>query len=1655
MGKRKVWIKRVGTLCLSAVVIAQLGLEAIAYADNNSSSILGTNSALGSAILDNSFVAEDWNKWEMLTWGVFLSNFPVPLVDDYESAFNSNSTTGSKGASYKALSFGSGSDNANAETIKNMLNYAVNQQKTGGLKEIYVNFSPITRDKVDIKPVSDTSSLRGANFKDMFLADSSKNGDSWVQLGNVTGVNNPTNVRVPISSNSIHEGVGELGKEDKYVSLSTINSGSLPTFYVKYGSSYEKIFDYADGWDAQIMTAWIARVASGEYGDDFKDIFNSLWSENTKLYLDCFGNMVVNYASSRRVLIPASINQHLTNTPKINLVSSLIFNGYNSNTSGTDLAIDGRQSVSGWFGWDFNADVRFGGVPAFGNSVSGLENGLITFYYDTDTIAYQNYFKGGSVANGTKTVVDEPTGKVKYNLHYGKALEQLFNLDINNSASNSYLFKIEPANMDKFNFSLSDKNANQALKNMLMASGEIANIVGSVNAKVLSTIKTTTGEESLFSSPVLIPVQSEAGRTKNSLNGTGVSRLFLNYIYETYNNKKTTTAGDIDKSYVETVLGMESSSSMSGLRDNLLGLKNEKVSTLLASFIADKNELFRLQVGADSLLRADIKNDNIFKNIDKLKVDGKSAVEPLYDTSNTSLNYFPGRVVKAYPVSEVMRSVGNILGVKEGTEFSQYSTFIYMTYLDWYGVRNNKYTSEVSSEFNTKIFDGTEDVLKVDISDIANIKSEEDKKAEVLNYTYMLLNPTEGKEYRNKMMTDYVSNFMYDTYNKIVYGNSTTVGTSVDGISTRNATGFLNIDNYTENFTTGWLMKIYSKLAVVFIGIAFIAIIVFGLLKGRGKSWYIVAFVVVTNTILLVPTLGDIAPMVINNYVQSMFKDKMTYWGISESVTNANIESKYSTGNLISTGYLSYLSADEKARVADLVKTLNVTYLDRALMVKSDISRKVTQTDSGNYAEIQSLRSARWLLPMIMRQFTSDKSTADYVYLPLGDMYDDLSNLYWMYKPSDATTSQTIAGTQSTVSNGSNTSVAKVEKPIVLADRKNYFIDYKDTTIETSKNTVPYRSQAYYNGNTLDDLPHTYFYLLKTNANPISRSVGFGGAYVGDKSYANYIKVSLSSGKAQSFLSTANSIEQVGGKYVRTDRSSMRQSYGYLWATENPYHYFYEAVKDSFNNGITLGALIGKLQGQYTKLEDGTEVRTSFMHAGETGYVRDVLDLQEMFTNMLPYLYQMQLTAGGFDGTSGVLGSAYIDKYSIYENNYKSWLFRSNWATKIMESPELTKKATVRKADGTKVTILNPTLIDCYPADRPMVFSEAQMNSLGLSEADLNLVELKCVEVNKQVSRRWTTLLNYANVKGITKEVLVRQMATESILEFNDEFSSSSIFNNNYKLYPTGLDLRAISFDSVMKMLMLNVTRDTSYIYGDTMQNVVSNSDIISSALLLIAAFISSYIVPFIRTILMGALFYLGIWAMLYSLISDSRAKARVSCGYIVSNLVFIIITILYYWSFSVLMAVTTSDSVLTVQSVQVNTGNPVWCFIVIIIVSIVYVIALIKMINICFKNFRDMGLSVYTEVVSNVVNTVSDSITKGSKSIRGLMPNSGMSGENNNSGRMSKDEDNDFDYSEDDINNEIDNASQINIDEFDYGKANPEEINSEIEKASNTINKE
>ena len=109
-------IKRVASIVLVVVLL----LPMVVSAGSRSASLIANGEALGSPLLNSAFRAEDFNNKELAILGIFMSNFLVPLVDDYETCF-SKGKGGSDGSGYKALAFGSDM----AQNLNNMLNYVL------------------------------------------------------------------------------------------------------------------------------------------------------------------------------------------------------------------------------------------------------------------------------------------------------------------------------------------------------------------------------------------------------------------------------------------------------------------------------------------------------------------------------------------------------------------------------------------------------------------------------------------------------------------------------------------------------------------------------------------------------------------------------------------------------------------------------------------------------------------------------------------------------------------------------------------------------------------------------------------------------------------------------------------------------------------------------------------------------------------------------------------------------------------------------------------------------------------------------------------------------------------------------------------------------------------------------------------------------------------------------------------------------------------------------------------------------------------------------------------------------------------------------------------------------------------------------------------
>lgn len=1534
--------------CITTVGYSIISVIPIAKAD--SSGILGTNASLGSPILNNNATVDNWNKWEMICWGVFLSNFCQPLIDDYTTAFT-KCNEGSNGAGYQALCFGSGNDETNNETIQSFCDYALNIEKSTAERELKVVWATFdSNGKITIPdPDTNTTDVETATFRDLFFEkneDKANDGSPQTSLHNKTFMetNGAFTWPVFISDNYLNQ----LGFTEKT---------SIPVFYIKKGTSWEKVYDYTNPWDIQMTAAILNAMHTSDDEDAFGKAFDAAWDNDPIIAMDTFGNIVI--SGTKKMIIPASANQHITTEPSINLINSFIMNSYTTTTSREKMQLglraQGHSSIP--LLHSVNLIDNLGGYPAFQNTTVG-NIGLL--YYDTDSIA---------LTDKSQT--------------YGEIITQLFDAGISANQDHNFNLKFEIAGsglpvyhgvLDKYD----------ALSTTVLAASILPNVFTVNNQpKVLNYIIKPNGEHAplIGDDPIIIPVMLKESDVADEPTAQGAITALYNYMFDVWTGDSIeTTSGSISKSSIESIFNQST--------------KAEDMRDLIKKYVFEP-----------------FKSANPDYNEKSVKLNGTWGTFWDY-LNNESISDETSRVCLVYPVSDTMRGVASVLDLHDGTEFKTMSTMIYMTYLDFYGVtETTTLTSgtEKRSGFNENIFTENLDVLNVDLATLMETQSDESTQEEVLQMSYLMLSPEKGRSYRKELIYNGVSDFLYEQYNRITYGGSDTV---YSGSASKSNSGFLAVEAYSDNWLTSWFLDAYVDIAVWMIGVCLVLIVIIGLMKGRKISWYFMCIFTVISVVLLVPSSGDIVPYVTSSFVQTMFSKHMTYWSMSEGIANAQLEADAAS----SSDDLDNLSGNESSEVLSLVKQLNVVFLDRSLMLKQDTSQKLTQALGGVYTQAQNLQSARWVLPMIMQQFSADdeQSKDDYVYIKLSNSLDDASVLYWYFDPDDASYVTTKTQTSDAFVSGQKAVVALDREK--YDDRTNYFSDYTDVDnwAYDTNTDINYANFSYTINNEHKLSPHLYSFLLPDQSRQAKGAYSlFGTDYENFEdvdSWQLYIDSVNTTGSQSSWETTlvdstnnyaGSGFEDIADKYSRSDTTTLKAGYSYYRSTESPLYYFFNTVKDSFESDITYGAIIGRLQGEVEdsiiadENGDPIQTRSNFMYATKTSgdetqtagkvdnadveytpYVRDVLDLQQFFTNVTPYMYEMTLSAGGFDGESGILEDLKItDESDYYEGMNQSWAYRCNWAVKLMENPSYSKPMSVRDKDNNTYKIKYPILPDSYPDERPMVFSEAQMEAYGLEEGDLNLVELKCIKVNDEVAKKWTLLLNYSGTSGITKEVLYRQMALDATNIFCQEFSSGGVLDNMYGLYPQSIDLRYLSFDSVMKLLMLNVSKDTSYVYGDTMSTLLEQSDLITAVLLLIDAYICSYLIPFMRTLLLALIFYLGFIAILRALFSSAKYKGKIACGQLISNLLFMAYTLAYYGCFCALMSLSSSDQVLTDKSVETSAGNPVWVLVVILVFSCVYVFIMWKQICFCFAHFRDMGFEMYSTIAGAVTAKLGETI--------------------------------------------------------------------------------
>lgn len=1456
--------KKLSLLAISGVLLAS---SLSAFAINGSSSKLGTNLALGSPLVNDNFNPEDFDPQEMIIFGIFLSNFPIPLIDNYETAF-SRGVGGSDGFGYRALEFGAG---GKQETMTNMLDEAIRISKSG-YKEIYFDtgLGGVVEDTGGSEGETggsegDTGSSEGETGDSGSEKPPSKKQAKFKDLMEIAS--GGVNVKIDDSSPTGKE-IYELGPQVKPYRFYV---------YTDYSQRADAtVFDYSESYDTTMLLANFSRVIAGTDKDRTKQFNDKLEeliaSESANLYLDPFGNIVVKDPTTQAPLIvyPAASNQHLTERKSQNLVTS-VFTGPSyldaseSNyklkleghrlggnySAGGSSAIEGDGDKNRWNDWFFN-----------NNTHDFIPPGKVLAYFDTDT----------HMKNKNDTI------------HYGNMVLDLFNANVDKRYSGDTELKLSLVALRDGEISESVKKIAEYAEASRSGIGNFVNTLYNLN-----TFEKTSDRLSIFGKGIVVAPNMKVPDGKKDEEDVGKGkiynkRMYMDYLYNVVNGKVIpTSSGAMSADSLKSAIG--SAQSMESFAKLIFYDSSGKCSPIFLSYLKS------MSIKADSDSKADS-----------------------FGAEDNGESY--SRLIKVMPINDTMRIVNNVFGAAPETEFGRWTPMIYATYLEWYGLVGDK-----SNKLSTTLF--VPDNFKIDLGMIET-KAKTDEEIKQLMYTY--LDPEAGRSIRKSVNMNTITDLVYDWYRSMVYKQTDKGSSSTDG-----STGFLTVNTYGENWFTSWFIRNYTVIVIPVMGLSLIGLLIIAVINKRGVFWVLFGMVGVVNALLITPTVGDIVPFVSGNMQNLIFKDRLDFWAISESVEMAKLNNSQDIKDM----YGDSVSSE----VYNLVKTFNTQYADSSLMLRWDISKKVTETANSNLNELQKYKSTSWMLPMIVRQYSSKEKSEDYVFISMTDALDNAKYMYWYYNQTDR------------LNSGDTDGVTSAEK-LSASERVNLYEGYKDvTSYESGFNSSIVNS-------TRRDPVHSSFYLLPGLQVPkidLTQK---------DSDIRNEVNsIVKNGGQTQgSFEGALDRLERIGGAYNSMD-GAVSPEYGYLWTTESPLTYFYMAVKDSFTSNQGLGSVIENLQGSYQLApaedgqaeEDREEVRISFMHHEFTGDIKDVVDLEELFTNVVPYLYTTQILAGGVDGESGLFGLNKLTAYELYKDNRQSWLFRSNWATKLIESSGLTKPDNARTSEGKKFDVYNPMLPQCY-TDRPMVFSEAQMVEMGLSDFDLTKVELMIKQLNKQIVDKWTLLINYANLDNIDKEIIFQHMALIATTEFNKMFSPGSLFNQSTSLYPRNIELRNVSFDSVIKMLVLNSTRDTGYVYGDVMYNFIVNADIISILLLLIVTAICVFCIPLTSNILSATLLYIGIYSSTINIVSSGKTKVINFAAYMVDLGLFIGLNACYYGAISALMGMSSPADILRINGGIIDISSPTIVLLLLTAISCIYIYLAFKMVVFLKNNKDDMG---------------------------------------------------------------------------------------------------
>ena len=845
----------------------------------------------------------------------------------------------------------------------------------------------------------------------------------------------------------------------------------------------------------------------------------------------------------------------------------------------------------------------------------------------------------------------------------------------------------------------------------------------------------------------------------------------------------------------------------------------------------------------------------------------------------------------------------------------------------------------------------------------------------IKDWTYYLLHPTKGFNYVKILITNKLNHLLLGWHSDMVGTNG--VGVTTGTTKYRSTVGYVTMPDLSEIEWTDKLIGFYQD-CIPFLIIVIVVLMLFAFITGVLSLQRAILAAVLFSLFLMLPTtLINGAVQQSNLISQKIYGDKFVYWAMIQQETYAKQidEAANMEGSSGDSSYSNYLRT--------LYGTNQDVYSNQgseSIVLKWQAPKKMASLvlSSSDQKSLSGLGDVgrSMLYGMLGRSYGGQSYVDDEDAVYMYRSYLDISN-FSRYIYRGIHTNENSGGHYVK----SNDEAMDVSKALKGTGGTLMFSDALSNAVSNMKDSFDqYRKDGYTTySNGESSTNHSMSYVTVPMSSRVVADALKGKGRLSDFDDVNdlininqdlfnfgipmFTNSTVSLKDVKTYAATGNIVEGTTrytalsnslSKYTEEDMTGLAS---YALYSENVFYYYsWKLYNDGLNYKSSLSGgngykdlLLGKNDGGYFYMNEGN------------GGLRDFMDMRSLFTYIIPYMRECNELVREWDDTYGIfiydgvpteegcwneIGSDPELRAKYWHNLNVSRLYciYCPWVD-VMYDCSYAEPETITVL-GSRYVVSDPLNPASYPADRPMIFSEAEMEDYGLSEGDLTAAERKILQCNEEMQERMYELLNYYNFSDITLDTAA---AMQCAFTFNSVFSETGIMKENHNIYPQSYDLANFSYDAFLRMIlsnstgesMLNTSKSVNTAAGETSgdfyERVVNNSSTTTVIVMLILDVLSIYVLPAFKMFFLVAAFLASVLIVFVSLCKiEDNAKflRKITAGFLLPLLKFFAVTVVFSWVISLFMG-TGNNSITQTSELSISLGDPVMSMLVMIAIDI------------------------------------------------------------------------------------------------------------------------